>query len=409
MKILHTSDWHIGRALYGRKRYEEFERFLDWLLECMAREKIDALLIAGDVFDNGTPSNRALELYYRFLCRVAGTGCRHVVITAGNHDSPSLLNAPREVLRFLNVHVIGAMAEAVDDELVLLCAADGQPELLVCAVPYLRDRDIRRAEAGETFEDKGRKLVEGIREHYQQLGAAAAARRAGFDTRLPIVGMGHLFTSGGQTVEGDGVRELYVGTLGQVRADIFPDCFDYLALGHLHTAQRVGGAEHRRYSGSPLAMSFAEAGQGKVVLVVDSAANALVVQEIAVPVFQPLATLRGDWPTLTSELAGLKRDKAAVWLEIIYEGDEVIGDLQERLRELVEESALEILRAKNLRLAERSLSRMAVEETLEDLRVDEVFARCLAAHNVPDSQHDELVTTFRSAVLALHGDDKGAE
>lgn len=156
-------------------------------------------------------------------------------------------------------------------------------------------------------------------------------------------------------------------------------------------------------------MSFAEAGQGKVVLVVDSAANALVVQEIAVPVFQPLATLRGDWPTLTSELAGLKRDKAAVWLEIIYEGDEVIGDLQERLRELVEESALEILRAKNLRLAERSLSRMAVEETLEDLRVDEVFARCLAAHNVPDSQHDELVTTFRSAVLALHGDDKGAE
>lgn len=409
MKILHTSDWHIGRALYGRKRYEEFERFLDWLLACMAREKIDALLIAGDIFDNGTPSNRALELYYRFLCRVAGTGCRHVVITAGNHDSPSLLNAPREVLRFLNVHVLGAMAETVDEELVLLCAADGQPELIVGAVPYLRDRDIRRAEAGETFEDKGRKLVEGIQEHYQQIGAAAVVRRAGLKTDLPIVGMGHLFTSGGQTVEGDGVRELYVGTLGQVRADIFPDCFDYLALGHLHTAQRVGGAEHRRYSGAPLAMSFAEAGQGKVVLVVDIAADALVVQEMAVPSFQSLATVRGDWPAISSRLAALKEAATPIWLEILYEGDEVIGDLQERLREVVEGTPLEILRAKNLRLVERSLNRMASEETLEDLTIDDVFSRCLAAHNVPTEQHDELQTLFRSAVAALHGADPQGE
>lgn len=404
MKILHTSDWHIGRALYGRKRYEEFECFLDWLIGCIAAEGGEALLVAGDVFDNGTPSNRALELYYRFLCRCADAGCRHVVVTAGNHDSPSLLNAPREVLRFLNVHVVGCMAEAAEDELVVLNDADGKPELIVCAVPYLRDRDIRRAEAGETFEDKGRKLVEGIRDHYRQVGEAAATKRTELGGNLPIVAMGHLFTSGGQTVEGDGVRELYVGTLGQVRADVFPDCFDYLALGHLHVAQRVSGSDVRRYSGAPLPMSFGEAGQRKIVVAVNVDANGVTVQEIPVKSFQSLATVRGDWKRITERIAELKRDASPVWLEVIYEGDEVIGDLQERLRELINGSALEILRARNMRLVERTLSRMATEETLDDLTVDDVFVRCLAAHEVPQEQQAELVAAFRETIAALHED-----
>jgi exonuclease SbcD len=402
MKILHTSDWHIGRALFGRKRYEEFERFLDWLIGCIETEGIEALLIAGDVFDNGTPSNRALELYYRFLCRVAGAGCRHVVVTAGNHDSPSLLNAPREVLRVLNVHVVGCMAEEPDDEVVVLHDADGRPELIVCAVPYLRDRDIRRAEAGETFDDKGRKLTEGIRDHYRQVGEAAAARRTALGGDLPIVAMGHLFTSGGRTVEGDGVRELYVGTLGQVHADVFPACFDYLALGHLHLAQRVGGSDLRRYSGSPLPMSFGEAGQQKIVLAVNLESTGVTVKEVPVPGFQPLATVRGDWTSISGRISELKRNAAPLWLEVIYEGDGVIGDLQERLRELTDGSVLEILRARNMRLVERTLSRMATDETLDDLTVDDVFTRCLAAHEVPLEQQGELAALFRETVAALH-------
>ncbi|MFA7406161.1 MAG: exonuclease SbcCD subunit D C-terminal domain-containing protein [Pelobacteraceae bacterium] len=404
MKILHTSDWHIGRALYGRKRYDEFELFLDWLIGCIEAEGIEALLVAGDVFDNGTPSNRALELYYRFLCRVAGAGCRHVVVTAGNHDSPSLLNAPREVLRFLNVHVVGCMAEAAEDELVVLNDANGIPELIVCAVPYLRDRDIRRAEAGETFDDKGRKLVEGIRDHYRQVGEAAVARRSGLGGNLPIVAMGHLFTSGGQTVEGDGVRELYVGTLGQVSADIFPDCFDYLALGHLHVAQRVNGSDVRRYSGAPIPMSFGEAGQRKIMVAVTVAAAGITVQEIPVPGFQALITVRGDWQRITEHIAALKKERGSVWLEVTYDGSEIIGDLQERLGELVDGTAVEILRSQNRSLVERTLSRMATEETLDDLTVDDVFARCLAAHEVPQEQQAELVAAFRETVAALHED-----
>ena len=158
MKFLHTSDWHLGRSLYGRKRYEEFTAFLDWLTQTIEDEKIDALLVAGDVFDTSTPSNRAQELYYRFLCRVAASCCRHVVVVAGNHDSPSFLNAPKELLRALNVYVVGSMTEAYEDEVFIL-QADDKPEAIVCAVPYLRDKDIRTVEPGETIDDKNAKLV----------------------------------------------------------------------------------------------------------------------------------------------------------------------------------------------------------------------------------------------------------
>lgn len=409
MKVLHTSDWHIGRALYGRKRYDEFERFLDWLLGCIESEGIEALLVAGDIFDNGTPSNRALELYYRFLCRCAVAGCRHVVVTAGNHDSPSLLNAPREVLRHLNVHVIGCMAEAAEDELVVLQNANGNPELIVCAVPYLRDRDIRRAEAGETFDDKGRKLVEGIRDHYRQVGDAAAAKCTELGGDIPIIALGHLFAAGCQTVDGDGVRELYVGSLGHVRGDAFPDCIDYLALGHLHKAQKVAGSDFRRYSGAPMPMSFGEAGQIKIVVAVNIGAADVSVEEIPVPCFQPLATVRGDWKRITEQISTMKKESGSVWLEVIYEGDEVLGDLQDKLRELIEGTSLEILRTRNMRLVERTLSRMTTEETLDDLDEDEVFSRCLAAHEVPQEQHEELVAAFRETVLALHEDELRGE
>ena len=150
MRVLHTSDWHIGRTLYGRKRYEEFESFLTWLAETIQQNRIDALLVSGDVFDTSAPSNRAQELYYRFLCRVAASVCRHVVVVAGNHDSPSFLNAPKELLRALDVHVVGSSTENTEDEVLVLRNEQDAPELIVCAVPYLRDRDIRVAEAGES-------------------------------------------------------------------------------------------------------------------------------------------------------------------------------------------------------------------------------------------------------------------
>ncbi len=274
MKILHTSDWHLGRSLYGRKRYEESSAFLDWLNQTIEEEKIDALLVAGDVFDTSTPSNRAQELYYRFLCRVAGSCCRHVVVIAGNHDSPSFLNAPKELLRALNVYVVGSITDPLDDEVIVLYA-DAKPEAIVCAVPYLRDKDIRTVEPGETIDDKNVKLVEGLKKHYADIFQIAEQKRteiihAGHD-RIPILAMGHLFTAGGKTVDGDGVRELYVGSLAHVGKDVFPSSFDYLALGHLHVPQVVGSEEHIRYCGSPIPMGYGEATQEKKVVIIEFA------------------------------------------------------------------------------------------------------------------------------------------
>jgi len=409
MRLLHTSDWHIGRTLYGRKRYEEFDAFLTWLAETIQQNEIDALLVAGDVFDTSAPSNRAQELYYRFLCRVAASSCRHVVVVAGNHDSPSFLNAPRELLKALDVHVVGSSTESPEDEVLVLRNDQDTPELIVCAVPYLRDRDIRVAEAGESVEDKERKLIDGIRTHYATVAALAEQKREELGANIPIVGTGHLFTAGGQTVDGDGVRELYVGSLAHVTAGIFPACFNYLALGHLHVPQKVNGLETIRYSGSPLPMGFGEAKQQKSVCQVEFHSTAASVQLIDVPVFQKLERVKGDWDGISSRILELSVTGFQGWLEVIYDGSEVIGDLRDRLEAAISGTQMEILRIKNNRIIDRVLGQIHAEETLDDLNVYDVFERCLAVHDVPEDQRPELLRAYQETLSSFNEDDRQAE
>ena len=409
MRVLHTSDWHIGRTLYGRKRYEEFEAFLTWLAETIQQNEIDALLVAGDVFDTSAPSNRAQELYYRFLCRVAASSCRHVVVVAGNHDSPSFLNAPKELLKALDIHVVGSSTESPEDEVLVLRNEQDVPELIVCAVPYLRDRDIRVAEAGESVEDKERKLIEGIRTHYAAVAALAEQKREELGVDIPIVGTGHLFTAGGQTVDGDGVRELYVGSLAHVTAGIFPACFNYLALGHLHVPQKVNGSETIRYSGSPLPMGFGEAKQQKSVCQVEFHSTAASVQLIDVPIFQKLERVKGDWEGISNRIIELSATDSQGWLEVIYDGTEVIGDLRERLEAAISGTQMEVLRIKNNRIIDRVLRQIHEEETLDDLNVNDVFERCLAVHDVPEEQRPELLRAYQETVSSLYEDDVQAE
>ena len=409
MKVLHTSDWHIGRTLYGRKRYEEFEAFLNWLAGTIQQNEIDTLLVAGDVFDTSSPSNRAQELYYRFLCRVSTSACRHVVVVAGNHDSPSFLNAPRELLKALDVYVVGNVTSNPEDEVLVLRNEQDVPELIVCAVPYLRDRDIRVAEAGESIEDKERKLIDGIRTHYAIVAALAEQKREECGIDIPIVAMGHLFTAGGQTVDGDGVRELYVGSMAHVTAGIFPASFDYLSLGHLHIPQKVTGHEIIRYSGSPLPMGFGEAKQQKSVCQVEFRSKSASVQLIDVPAFQKLERIKGEWNDILDQILELSRRDSQAWLEVTYDGNEVISDLRERLESAISGTKVEILRIKHTRIIDRVLRHIHEEETLDDLNVNDVFERCLAVHGVPDNQRPELLQTYQEAVSSLYEDDMQAE
>lgn len=412
MKILHTSDWHLGRSLYGKKRYEEFSAFLDWLAQTIEEQGIDALLIAGDVFDTSTPSNRAQALYYRFLCQVATSCCRHVVVIGGNHDSPSFLNAPKELLRALDVHVVGATTESLEDE-VLVLQNKKQPEAIVCAVPYLRDRDLRTVEPGETIDDKNAKLIEGLKNHYADVCAIAQKKKSELETAgyesIPIIAMGHLFTAGGKTVDGDGVRELYVGTLAHVGAEVFPSSIDYLALGHLHVPQCVGSIEHIRYSGSPLPMGYGEAKQTKKVILAEFNRGTLHIQEMNVPCFQELVRIAGSLDDIQQKMELLKNSNSRAWLEIEYTGRDIIGNLRETLDEALADSHMEICRIKNKRLIDRVLNTIQDNETLDDLDPGDVFIRCLDAFDLPEQDRGELTASYNEIVQSLHEEDVNAE
>lgn len=412
MKILHTSDWHLGRMLYRQKRYEEFSLFLDWLVRTIEEQQIDVLLISGDVFDTTTPSNMSQKLYYSFLSRLSGTGCHSTVIVGGNHDSPTFLNAPQTLLGAFNVHVVGSKAETIEDEVLTLSHA-GKPQAIICAVPYLRDRDIRSVEPGESLEDKNLKLAEGMKLHYEKVCALAVEKRDAFAREghpsVPIIAMGHLFAAGGKTVDGDGVRDLYVGSLNYISSDIFPPSIGYLALGHLHIPQMVGGLDHMRYSGSPIPMGFGEAKQDKHVIIVEFEGDKPTITAIPVPCFQQLVRISGSIDVIGTCIEKLKREGSTAWLEIEYTGSDASADLREQIEELIQDSSLVVTIIKNKRTVERVLSSIHEHETLEDLDTSEVFKRCLAMEELSEEECNELTASYDEIVRTLVEHDTQAE
>ena len=408
MRILHTSDWHLGRALNRHQRYPEFEKFLLWLSQTIISNQIEALLVAGDIFDTTTPGNRAQELYYRFLCRIAGSCCRNIIITAGNHDSPTFLEAPKELLKALNIHVIGNPCQDVADEVILLKNSQNEPEAIVCSVPYLRDRDIRISVAGESIEDKSANLISGIKDHYARVAQIALDYQSDHPD-LPIIGMGHLFTAGGQTVKDDGTRDLYVGTLAHISAGELPQCFDYLALGHLHQAQIVNHNEAWRYSGSPIQMSFAEAGQTKKVIMLEFNGKKPTIIELPVPCFQPLAKVCGNFAEITACIEKLKAEQSNAWLEVEYNGSEIEAALSARLQEQIKDSNLEIKVTRDRTVLDKVMQQSHTNETLDDISVNEVFLRCLDANGVPEEQRQELIHSYNEIVSQIHEEDVNAE
>lgn len=405
LNILHTSDWHLGRSLYGKKRYQEFEDFLSWLLTQLHEHHIDVLLIAGDVFDTTTPSNKAQELYYHFLQQVAQSPCRHVVIIAGNHDSPSFLEAPKSLLKALRIHVVGSPSATIEDDILVLYDEHQHAELIVCAVPYLRDKDIRTTQAGESPDEKNQQLLQNIHVHYQAIAAQAEKVQAQHASNPPIIATGHLFATGGQTIDGDGVRELYVGSLNRVPASAFSSVFSYVALGHLHVPQMVAQDPRIRYSGSPLPMGFGEAAQQKSVCLVRLQHQQIELSLLPIPVFQKLVSIRGDWPHIQSTLQQISASTESVWVEIIYNGEELIGNLRERIDGCIHDTAIDVLRVQNQRVIERLLQRTHQTETLEEMSTNEVFERCLTAHDIPEEQRPILREHYQHIVQSLDESD----
>jgi len=173
MKLIHTSDWHLGQNFMFRQRACEHEQFLAWLHQTIKINMIDLLIVAGDIFDTATPPNYALKLYYQFLANLKDTPCRNVIIISGNHDSAAVLNAPKHVLKALNVHVVATAKSNLEDEIIFVKDEKNKLTSVVCAVPFLREQDLRKSIPGESWDDKNKALINGLQSHYQMVADKA--------------------------------------------------------------------------------------------------------------------------------------------------------------------------------------------------------------------------------------------
>ena len=268
MKILHTSDWHLGHQLHGYHRDYEHQAFLDWLADTLEQQQIDALLVAGDIFDTANPPASAWRMLYRFMARLAKSMPRlDVVMIGGNHDSPSKLDAPHELLKAFDLHMVGGIHRDQEGRLdrqrmlVPLTDSTGRQAAWVLAVPFLRSADLR---ADELSEEEDR-LIKGVEILYAEMTQAAREKKTADQA---LIGMGHAFMASGKLSEMS-ERRVLGGNQHALPASIFADDLSYVALGHLHLAQRVAKQEHIRYSGSPLPLSLSERGYNHQVVVVE--------------------------------------------------------------------------------------------------------------------------------------------
>lgn len=297
MKILHTADWHLGHQLHGHDRRFEHDAFLDWLSDTLKAREIDALLVAGDLFDTANPPASAWQQLYRFLARLRAEMPRlNMVLIGGNHDSPSKLDAPHELLRAFDLHLVGSISRdsegklETDRLLVPLQDKEGKIAAWCAAVPFLRSSDLRVEQLAEGQD----RLIEGVRQVYAEVLAEGRAR-CGED--LPLIAMGHAYLAAGQLSELS-ERRVLGGNQHALPAELFAGA-DYTALGHLHLAQSPTEGVH--YSGSPLPLSLAEANYNHQVLGVTFARGKLAGLE-RIPVPRAVEMIRLPQSTLDDAL-----------------------------------------------------------------------------------------------------------
>ena len=347
IRILHTADWHLGQTFFGYDRTEEHEVFLNWLAEEIRQKEIDALIIAGDVFDVSNPSAASQSMYYQFIYRVtAENPYLQIVIVAGNHDSAARLEAPLPLLQAMRTEVRGVVRKLEGGEIdydhltVELKNRKGEVELLCMAVPFLRQGDY------PAVQTEGNPYAEGVRELYAQLLQRLWKRRT---ENQAILAIGHLQATGSEIAEKDYSERTVIGGLECVSPEAFSEQIAYTALGHIHKAQRVSGRENVRYAGSPIPMSFAEKHYHHgVVMVTFDGGCAVDIERLECPKLIPLVSVPNGEPV--SPEAILEALKELPETEVVAPYLEVKVLLEEpepMLRQEIEDA----LANKNYRLA----------------------------------------------------------
>ncbi|WP_145518581.1 exonuclease subunit SbcD [Yersinia mollaretii] len=408
MRIIHTSDWHLGQHFFTKSRAAEHQAFLHWLIKQIEENQVDALIVAGDIFDTGSPPSYARELYNRFVVELQPTGCQLVVL-AGNHDSVSTLNESRGLLSYLNTTVISCASSHLEQQIITLKNRQQQHAALLCAIPFLRPRDLVTSQAGESGGQKQLALQEAIAGHYQALYQRAVELRSELGLPLPIIATGHLTTVGATT--SDSVRDIYIGTLDAFPAQAFPPA-DYIALGHIHRAQQVAKTEHIRYSGSPIALSFDELSKEKSVYLVEFAQQTLVsVTPLFIPQFQPMQLIKGDLQQIEQQLAKFADHQGLpVWLDIEVATQDYLTDIQRRIQALAAELPVEVVLLRRSKEQRNNSIERQEKETLNELSVSDVFERRLALEpDLAEPRQQRMRQMFNQVVEAITQGNDAAE
>ncbi len=305
MRILHTADWHIGQLFHEYDRTYEHQQFLNWLLETLVAEQIDVLLISGDIFDLSNPSAASVKMFYSFLNQsVKQNPDLQIVVTAGNHDSASRLESPKPLLESSNIHIVGLVEKNQHGDIdyskitIPLIDKEGNPKIWCMAVPYLRMGDY------PSVPDSSNPYAEGVAAFYREAYEYAASNKLAGQA---IIAMGHLHAQQAEVGDIDKTERLIMGGVECISAASFDHNIRYVALGHIHKAQRIGGKEHIRYSGSPLPMSFSETNYMHQVIVIDIADDEIKELKILkIPVSIPLRRI----PVVHSSLSEILRSLA---------------------------------------------------------------------------------------------------
>ncbi|SHN04540.1 Exodeoxyribonuclease I subunit D [Duganella sacchari] len=399
MRLLHTSDWHLGQSLHNFERHYEHQRFLDWLLDTIVAEQADALLIAGDIYDNANPSAASQKQLYRFL-RQAKERAPHLnlVIIAGNHDSPGRLDAPGPLLEAHGTRVIGAVQRDADGEidvesLVLpLTGRDGAVVAWCLAVPFLRPGDVPRM----TTEEGADPYLAGIAQLYKQAFELAVSKR---QDGQAIIAMGHCHMVDGQ-MSSDSERRIVIGGTEMLPTGIFDPAIAYAALGHLHLAQSVGKQEHIRYCGSPLPLSFAEVNYAHQVLRIDL--DGAAVREIAaVPIPRAVDLLRipskpAPLAQVLEELDALAPPDAPVeqqpFLEVRVLLEQPEPGLRARIEAALDGKAVRLAKIETSTAARNSSidKEVMTLDQLEKLKPDDIFKQLYQQRFGNEAPADQL-------------------
>jgi exonuclease SbcD len=391
MKVLHTSDWHLGQKLRGNIRDAEHQVVLDWLIQTIIKEEIDILLVAGDIFDVMNPPNSSRKLYYQFLASLLKTSCRHIVIIGGNHDAPSMLNAPKELLETLNIHVVGAASSFVENEIVVLKNKNKEVDAIIAAVPFLRDQDLRKSIAGEEEIDIYQKIQQGIYQHYLDIGKFCEDYR---DLQVPIIATGHLYASAA-TTSGENQNNIYMGSVENISADKFPDVFDYVALGHIHTAQPIANHRHVRYSGSIIPLSFTEIKDKKSITILDFNKKKLDIKILPTPIPRQLVSVIGTYEEVLDKLNSFDvyEGNFKHWLKIEVQVEEYQYGIEDAVHEICKEKNMVLIMLK-ISTNQKANIEYEYDFNLNDLKPIDIFKQKCDNENMTTENTERLEDTF---------------